>query len=343
MPIKPQAFLDLEKSLVAEILPRWAKIQNRIDPQIVAAIEQKNMAQVSDVLDTIKPEAFYQGKIGKINTLFKTAVVFGAALAQEGEVDDVTVNQDRDVMSISKVALEQYKSMVKLMVEQIKKAYKQAASDAIERLNYEERELTPIQKAAGNIKPINIPEKIAGVGKSIGQGQIDIASSLQMSRLSQFGFLNQATATGAVTYRVNEQLDGRTCEVCKRMHGKEFQVQPALAKVDGQIRLTDTDDIKLSAPFPKKDAASLTELETMTQEQLRARGFDTPPYHPYCRGLLQAVPREERTRPAALDQLGFPVQGAQQIARPAPDIPPPAQPVIPAAPMFPDDDLPDLE
>lgn len=306
MAVKVEAFLDLEESLSRELVPRWNKIQRRIDSQIANAIENRNLAKVTSILDSINPELLYKGKDKKIETLFRTAIAFGASLATEGkDVNEIAILGDEVIKEIIPTAVDQYKQMIQLTCNTIKRRYTSASVDLVERLDFEAREAQVLNKsnlALQKVNPINLPNALRETGKSVGQGGIKMASSLQMSRMSQYGFLNQALATGVTTYRVNEQLDSRTCKVCRFMHGKEFQVQSALAKVDTQIRITDADDMKTLAPFPKKSKAGLAELQGLTGEQLRARGFDTPPYHPNCRGLLQRIPEPDRT-PEALDAL----------------------------------------
>lgn len=313
MTVKVEAFIDLEESLARELIPRWNKIQARIDPQIAKAIDARNLVKVSSILDSISMSSIYYGKTKKIDVLFQTAIAFGATLATDSQSpEDIDPDAESDALEIVPVAVSQFKLMIDESFAPIRAKYMATSTNLVARLDYEgEAEIeystkteTEVTKAKGNIQPINVPSVLNKTGKSIAQGQINIASSLQMSRLSQYGFLNQALATGTTTYRVNEQLDSRTCPVCRRMDGKVFETAPALAKMDTQIRITDPNDLKLLAPFPKKDAASLTELETLSNEQLRAKGFDTPPYHPRCRGLLQVVKvPASAPAPQALDNL----------------------------------------
>jgi predicted ABC-type ATPase len=305
MTVQVEAFLDLEESLIREILPRWNKIQKRIDPQIVKALEEGNLSKVTSILDTITPEQIYGGKINKIAVLLKTGVAFGGTLATFGNVEDVTITSEPLTDEIVPIATEQFKTMIGQLVATVRSRYMSTAVKSLDRLNWEAQQSEVLSKGAvalQKVNPINLPSVVGKTGSTFGAGGVTAASSLQMSRMSQYGFVNQAMANGVTQYRVNEQLDSRTCPVCRVMNGKVFDVAPATAKLDTQIRITDPQDLKLLAPFPKKGAANIKELKTFTAEQLRAKGFDTPPYHPRCRGLLQRIPEAPRT-PTALDDL----------------------------------------
>lgn len=114
----------------------------------------------------------------------------------------------------------------------------------------------------------------------------DLSANLTTSRLVALGFLGEAKETGMVTYQINEVLDGRTCAVCRYMHGKTFDVDTAFSKTVTALSTTDPKELRDLAPWPKNTKAGLRELYAMTSEDLQARGYNTPPFHPFCRGFL---------------------------------------------------------
>jgi hypothetical protein len=122
-----------------------------------------------------------------------------------------------------------------------------------------------------------------------GKEFFNIISSLHTSRVSAYGFTAEANVLGLTEYAISEQLDSRICPVCKLMHGKVFKVQDARSLLDIVIRATEPDDLKQLQPWPKQNKKALAELEAMTNEQLVAKGWHIPPYHPRCRGLLTRV------------------------------------------------------
>ena len=119
-----------------------------------------------------------------------------------------------------------------------------------------------------------------------GKAYFNLVSSLHTSRVSAYGFTAEADAMGYATYQINEQLDNRTCKVCKHMHGKVFQVKAARALLDVALRAKNPEDLKHLQPWPPQDAESLKTMRAMSSDELVAQGWHIPPFHPGCRGLL---------------------------------------------------------
>jgi len=310
MAVKVEAYLDLELSLQRLFEPRWRKIQNRVVPQIAKAIEAHDLEKVLQIVDTINTSSLYQGQTKSINTLLKTGLVFGGSLIN-GNTVDLEVVSDEDALDLVPIATNQLKIQLDQAIITVRKRFLQLATKLEERITWEENfdaEAELHKTADGTVavekvNRINLSTALNRGAGNIGGGMINVASSLQMSRMSQFGFLSEASARGITTYTVNEQLDSRICPVCRRMHGKRFEVPSALAKLDTQIRITDPSDLKLLAPFPKQNKEALKELDSMSSEQLRAKGFDTPPYHPHCRGLLKVAKKQVAQQPGNLRRL----------------------------------------
>jgi hypothetical protein len=120
------------------------------------------------------------------------------------------------------------------------------------------------------------------------------ASSLHTSRLASFGFTSEARYLGITSYKITERLDARTCPVCQQMHGKQFRVEQARALLDIVIRTQDPEELKTLQPWPKQSPKALEAMAEMTPDQLVGMGWHIPPFHPRCRGLLDAV---ERVKP----------------------------------------------
>lgn len=286
--VKDEAFLDLEKSLSAELEPAWLAISRRFVSVASVAIKEGDLNKVVELVNDLNVEALYKGKHKKINFIMKTGLLFGGSRVSGGAIN-LFIQGNEEVMGVAGLAQTQFEVILDQSFVGVKRTLVDTAVKIKERLDFERQVPSNIQTKKVEVKkinPINVPSVLGKATKSAGSNMINIASSLQMSRLSGYGFASEANARGITTYRVNEVLDSRTCPVCRRMHGKEFKVQDALRKLDALIRVTDPSDLRLLAPFPKQDAESLKELDKLTTEQLRAKGLDTPPYHPRCRGLL---------------------------------------------------------
>ncbi len=122
-----------------------------------------------------------------------------------------------------------------------------------------------------------------------GEAYFNLVSSLHTSRVSAYGFTAEAMALGLEEYQVDEQLDSRTCPVCRVMNGKTFKVADARKFLEIVTRVTNPDDLKSLQPWPSQTQESLQRLQTLTPEQLISNGWHVPPYHPRCRGLLGRV------------------------------------------------------
>jgi len=300
MVVKVEAYLDLEASLEAIVQPRWNSILKRVIPQIEKAIQAHDLQKVTEIVDTINTSLLYQGKLTEINTLLKTGLVFGGALVN-GNTLDLEVVLNPNALGLVPIATNQYQIQLDQAMITVRKRFLQLAVKLEARLVFEEQQEEEFNKGSSTnvqkINPINLRSALTTGAGNIGSSMISTASSLQMSRMAQYGFTAEASSRGVTHYIVNEQLDSRICPVCSRMHGKRFEVAPALAKLDTQIRITDPTDLKILAPFPLQSKAAVKDLTEMTNEQLRAKGWDTPPYHPRCRGLLKAVRAPRAVQP----------------------------------------------
>ena len=153
--------------------------------------------------------------------------------------------------------------------------------------------LAEILKQADLALATRLNAAVAVGGKQV----VEIGANLNTARLASFGALAQAQSQGVRTFQVNEILDALTCPVCRRMHGRTFTVAPPLERLGQQLLITDPQQLKAAAPFPKQSRAGLIDLTNLNQGQLQEKGWDTPPYHPYCRGILSrvgTVPASER-------------------------------------------------
>ncbi len=301
--IKDQTFIDLESSLVAVLTPKWVAMTKRITVPLSDAIQEGDFPKVAELLEGIQGSKLYKGKSKEITLLFTGGLYFGASRISQRGIG-LYIQSDLEVLAMVGIAYTQFKAMLDYAEGVARLRFTEVAVKIRDRLDFESTaNLEKSEVGVQKINPINVIDLLNQAAVSIGKNAIDVASSLQMSRLAQYGFVSEANARGITTYVINEVLDGRTCPVCRQMHKKEFQVKDALQKLDALIRVTAPEDLKALAPFPKQDAESIKALSTMTSEQLRSHGFDTPPYHPLCRGLLSTkanTPALESPQPQPL-------------------------------------------
>ncbi len=122
-----------------------------------------------------------------------------------------------------------------------------------------------------------------------GRKMVDIGANLTTSRLVSLGFLAEAVNSEITTYQVSEVLDDVTCDVCRHMHGKIFNVGQEYSRLMTVLATSDPSELKHLAPWPKNTKAGLAELRGMTPEEMQVAGYGSPPYHPGCRGFLVLV------------------------------------------------------
>jgi hypothetical protein len=140
-----------------------------------------------------------------------------------------------------------------------------------------------------------------------GDEQLQLISSLHTSRLAVWGFAAEAEITGVSRYRLNAVIDGRTSKFCRMIHGKEFNVSDAKAKIMEVLSVDDPEALKTIQPWPKQTIASLEQISAMTEAELVAHGWHIPPFHPSCRTLLSLVSKLSRI--------------VKPSAQPSPDLP----------------------
>lgn len=315
MTVKHEAFLDLEASLVSEIEPNFIRITNQIVGRVSKAIREHDLTEVNTILLEIDAKKIYRGKVKKINLLLQTGLVFGASRIS-GSARGLHLAESDKTQEFAKLAQDQFLLQLEGVVNTYRRRMMALSVKLDARVSFEEQnevEFTKGEVEVKKINPINIPNALTQRGSVVGRDMLNIAASLQMSRVSQYGFAAEATARGITTYKVNEVLDSATCPVCRRMHGREFKVKNALRKLDALIRITDPNDIKLLAPFPRQDSEGLKLLDKMTKAQLQQAGFDTPPYHPRCRGLLTSSQDKSALSPTRADQSLVGVGGTSQV------------------------------
>jgi hypothetical protein len=285
---KVEAYLSLEASMSGRLGPKWDKYATKITTKVAAALDKDDVTKAVEIIETMDLSKIMAGEHSYIKFLFTSALLFGATRLNV-KAKETSIARGDKVPSIVVPAVKQYKLMLENANITLKKAA-YAALDEIEAIRLAEEDAeysTNVVK--GEEDKIRMKDVLDPKIKTTGNSLIDIGSSLQMARLAGYGYLIEARATGVTKYAVNEQLDNRTCPVCRTMHGKVFEVKTAYEKVDTLLRVDDPADLRSMAPWPKQNKDAIANLRGMSSEDLVKAGWDTPPYHPRCRGLLDYI------------------------------------------------------
>lgn len=293
MAVKVESFLVIEDSLTDKLTVSWRRSVAPILNRIQRAVAIQDFTEAYELVNLITMAGISTKNDKFIKLAGMSSVLFGASQLTSPRKSSFTETGQPQAVDDSTELMEM--GLASSGTEQVRTRARNLIANE-EELQREESQT--VAKAAS----ATFTQTFKSSMNAAGESQINIASSLHTSRLAQFGFLTEAQFTGVQSYEVSEQLDGRTCPVCREMDGKVFPVSSAKAKVDRQLSVENPADLKIIAPFPRQDKNSVDALSKMSTAQLVGAGLDTPPYHPRCRGILVAsnVPADINMTPEEL-------------------------------------------
>jgi len=275
--VSVESFLALEESLSQRLRNSWARVLAPIARKIDTAVKKGDFTLAYALAQTIDMTPVVERNRKFIELVGMGSILFGTS--QMGAPGDSSF--------VGEPKPEQLEKAVDVMVMIVADNGTAEARETAERMiGSEEDRLKEESQQVEKQEPIQFTKAFFSNVKRNGDAFIDIGSSQHTSRLASWGFTTEAEVLGITTYTVSEQLDSRTCPVCRTMHGKEFSVKQAKAKLEDQLSVENADDLKSIAPWPKQDKASMADLKSLSNQQIANKGWDTPPYHPLCRGIL---------------------------------------------------------
>lgn len=279
-----RTFITLDEGLTKRLLPAWRKHALPIATAIGKAVDARKFQEARELVETLDLKVVLPRGQRDIKSFGMMALVFGAT-----RLTDVrkTVFHGKKAPDILGDSLRHFD----MTIEALNREVYRSMFRAIQAAEIADASEQRVFKAARVGQFVSFAKSVAG---SAGMSSIQLTSSLHMSRLSAWGYTEEARAVGAQYYKVNEQLDGRTCPICREMDGKIFPVQPARDRLDTVLRVDDPASLSSINPWPKQDRTSLAKFKKLTPEQLISNGWETPPYHPMCRGLLVPVTSKDK-------------------------------------------------
>ena len=312
MAVRLNSFLVLEDSLASHVLSRWKRETAPAVRGIVARLADKDINGALELVDELDVSPTPR----MAETIGMSAILFGASQF---------VAPKRSIFAdlgspplILDSALNQFNLMLSVNVTE---KVKGAARRVIAASELQDKQRAQAVKAGPGELAREIGQKVGGTGAR----EILIASSLYNSRLASWGFTVQAEAVGAIAYKVSEQIGSpNICPVCTRMHGKIFKVAPARAKLEQWVSQDDPESLKNIATWPRQDQSSVEALGQMSPEDLQGAGWDTPPYHPQCRGVLRKTRQSaDSSGPLSMGSIGALVLPPVRSIKPKPvsDVP----------------------
>ncbi len=277
MAVSAESFLALEESLASRLRNSWSRVLAPIARKIDAAVKKEDFTLAYALAKTIDMTPVAERNRKFIELVGMGSILFGTS--QLGAPGDSSFAGEPKPEQLEKAVDVMVMVIAENGTAEARETAERAIGDEEDRLKEESQQ---VEKA----EPIPFTKAFVSSVKRSGDAFINIGSSQHTSRLASWGMTTEAEVLGITTFTVSEQLDSRTCPVCRTMHGKSFSVTQAKAKLEDQLSVENTDDLKAIAPWPKQDKASISELQGMSNQQIANKGWDTPPYHPMCRGIL---------------------------------------------------------
>ncbi len=278
MAVKNEAFLLLEDSL-AQRMDKAVKSRylNKIQKAASLARQGKfpdahDLINSIDVTDGVEQQRKYIELVGM------QAILFGA---RDFSAARDTIFSGKPPPDELKLATD---SIITMFATALNEQIRKRAHRDLENEEVRQKESTVVVEKAAT--PGFVAATVRNSRKAT-KSTIDLAASLHTSRLASWGFTVEAEALDYEAYEVSEVLDGRTCEVCKHMDGKVFPVATAKRKLEGWLGVSDPNDLKSIAKWPGQSKADVQRLKNMSDSEIIGAGWDTPPYHPLCRGVLR--------------------------------------------------------
>ena len=298
MTVKNEAFLLLEDSLTSKLDKSMRRGYIPAIKRAASKARKGDFVSAREEINSINVTKNIENKRKFINLIGMQSILFGARDFNNSKNSSFFGKPPPDILEISTDTL------VLMIALNANERIKRQAHKLIDIEEVAQKESTFIvQKGATNGFVRSFVSSIGDNGKAT----INIGSSLHTSRLASWGFTTEAELSGSISFVVSEVLDGRICPVCRHMNGKVFPVASAKTKLEGLLNVTDPEQLKAIAKWPNQSKQGLKALRAMTDDELIKAGWDTPPYHPLCRGILR--------RTTKIQQMTIPTPG---LARPLP-------------------------
>ena len=300
-----RAFLVLEGNLQKRLTSAWAAYAR---PRLDDVLRLASDGQYTEALEVIRymdAVVAVEDEIGYAEFVAVSAFLSGAANVKRNDPRNTAVARGklvpRDI--IEGVVATMFDSF-----EEITRTVQAQATRGVLEARERREEVRKADAALADW----LNGQVMGGGRAL----YNVGANLTTSRLTSYGFLSEAREQKVQTYQISEQLDDRICPVCERMHGRTFSTGLAYDRLDATMRTRDHRQQKFLAPFWPSGKAHLRRLHESSDNDLQVIGFDAPPFHPSCRGVLVAAGSVERRKLPVPEVAEQPVETAAQPATP---------------------------
>jgi len=123
--------------------------------------------------------------------------------------------------------------------------------------------------------------RFADIVDNVSWQKINQLVNTTVGRIQNFGQTLNLYESGFVRYRIVGPTRGPICDHCKEMLGRVFEVEVAALRLAKLVK-KGFEDVNDLPPFLTKKY-TVEQLKNISDAELQAAGFETPPYHPECR------------------------------------------------------------
>jgi hypothetical protein len=268
--IKNRAFLDLEEALARRYRSSWSRHWRQVSQEINAALAKKDYDEARRLVSVFSVAPIVAKNAKFFEVVGGASVLLGASRLSVPRASKMMKSMPRQHVE---VAGHQMDTMLSRNATDI---LRKSLYQLIDRYEIADRDKNLVYK-------LDVSDAITGQVDSQAQSFLVLAASLQISRLSAFGFLNEANDRGDSYYEISAEMDDRTCEVCRTLDGQVFPVDAGLSLADNLLKVDDPDTLKHIAPWWSQRKSAIAELRTYNVDDLIDVGLQIPPYHPFCR------------------------------------------------------------
>ncbi len=275
---KIETFLDFEAALAGLANRVWTGAAEDAIPALVTAVQKGDAFEVDNLVQNLTITSEVEKLLPRAELIMQAAMLFGAEFATGIPVTKTDMYKSGQDPLVASAAVA-FKGIVTTALYNI--VHRQASKVLGDLIQAQHEEAQAIKKADKALEDA-VRELVLGNGRMM----VDIGANLTTSRLVNYGALFEMHAHGYKTYQLNATLDERTSQVCRRMHGKTFIVETALASAQKALLTTDPAELKTAAPWIRSNKETLKHLETASSKDLQAQGYAVPPFHPRCRTVV---------------------------------------------------------
>lgn len=274
--VRLETFIDFEMALSGIISRLWKKQANALLPDLIAAAKDGDTYAANQIVNQMVITEAVEEKLPKVSVIMQAAMLFGSEVVNGDVKKSALMTAGPDLIPS---ATEAFKGMVTTGLHDLVARQTGTLIGALVNKTPDETEVVIKEE-------LSMEEAVRQMVLGNGEMMADIASNLTTSRLVNYGALYEMHATGITSYQLEATLDQRTSQVCRRMHGKVFNVEQALTHTEKVLRTTDPQELRATAPWIKSTKASLYQLEHLSNAELAGKGYSVPPFHPRCRTIV---------------------------------------------------------